>query len=120
NEVVVAWPVLGLGAGLGGGLVLGLVGGFAARSWSKETPGFADFHVAERWPLLIRIITRYGIGAGLVVGLWNGLGGLMFGLGAGVGLILGFVGGLGAVAGLGLGSSPGLRLQRRKAARVPR
>lgn len=105
NEFVVALPILGLVAGLGAWLMLGLVGGLAARSWSKETPGFADFHVAERWLLLIRLITRYGLGAGLVVGLWNGLGGLIFGLGARVGLIPGFVGGLGlgAVAGLGLG-----------------
>jgi hypothetical protein len=93
---------LGLQSGLGAGLTCGLGGALLARSWSKQTRGFADFHVSGRLSLLVRLMALYGLGTGLLVGLWNALG---VGLLLGGKLILGLLGGLGlgAVVGLGLG-----------------
>jgi hypothetical protein len=86
----------GLGYGLGEGLIAGAVVGFAARSWSKEPPGFADLHMGRRSTELARKLTRAvarGLAAGLMIALVLGTAvaltvGPATGLAAGIAAVL--------------------------------
>jgi hypothetical protein len=96
----------GLAYGAGFGLTAGLVVGFAARSWPRQPPGFADLRLRGRGPGPARGLIRrlafgltLGITAGLAMGLATGLtAGLPTGLTAGLptGLAAGLTYGLAA------------------------
>jgi hypothetical protein len=87
----------GLPYGAGFGLTAGFVVGSAARSWSRQPPGFADLRVHGRVPGSMRALIRRltsGLAIGIAAGLAMGLGtGLAFGLATG--LIAGLATGLG-------------------------
>jgi hypothetical protein len=91
---------VGLAYGAGFGLTAGLVVGFAARSWSRQPPGFADLRIRGRVPGTARGLIR-GLTTGLAFGLLAG-----FGMGLGTGLAYGLSTGL--IAGLATGLAAGL------------
>ncbi|MGW4967599.1 NACHT domain-containing protein [Nonomuraea sp. NPDC004186] len=62
------FPVLGLVYGLAFGLTAGLVIAFAARSWARQSPGFADLRLRGR-----RFRPRFRPVRGLLLGLATGL-----------------------------------------------
>ncbi|HEV2375279.1 MAG TPA: NACHT domain-containing protein [Streptosporangiaceae bacterium] len=86
----------GGGFGLAGGVVVG----FAARSWSRQPPGFADLRLRGRVLGSARGLSR-GFALGLALGVTLGL--LM---GVVTGLAFGFT--LGLTAGLAVGLAAGL------------
>jgi hypothetical protein len=98
----------GLTYGAGFGLTAGLALWFAARSWSRQPPGFADLRVRGRVPGSARRLIRgltLGLAFGVMAGLAMGLGtGLAFGLTAGLtaGLATGLATGLAYALATGL------------------
>ncbi|MFF4623442.1 NACHT domain-containing protein [Nonomuraea jabiensis] len=62
------FPVYGLAYGLAFGLTAGLVIAFAARSWARQPPGFADLRLRGR-----RLRPRFRPVRGLLLGLGTGL-----------------------------------------------